>query len=67
MHYFRIATPTSWPDHLKCACYGPVICSCTSLAGHTLYPMSEEEVEDLGKGLVKVHSIVDFRFYIISA
>ena len=26
VHYFRntpIATPTSWPDHLKCACYGP--------------------------------------------
>ena len=28
VHYFRntpIATPTSWPDHLKCACYGPAI------------------------------------------
>ena len=27
VHYFQnapIATPTSWPDHLKCACYGPV-------------------------------------------
>ena len=28
VHYFQntpIATPTSWPDHLKCACYGPAL------------------------------------------